>query len=105
MRCSGVLRITGIPVRLSRHTIRIRTHRQGLLLQVAPGCAGWISTVPMGGGFTASVGKVRHCSVTLAVKNGVNTPDLEQLSLCSAFLAMVFEVLLPRGDSCWVYTA
>lgn len=81
VRCSGVLRITGIAVRLSRHTIRIRTHRQGLLLQVAPGCAGWISTVPMGGGSTASVGKVRHCSVTLAVKNGVNATDLEQLSV------------------------
>lgn len=68
MRCSGVLHITGIAVQLSRHTVRIRTHRQGLLLQAAPGCAGWIFTVPMGGGSTASVGKVRHCSVTLAVK-------------------------------------
>lgn len=105
MRCSGVSHITGIAVQLSRHTIRIRTHGQGLLLQAARGCAGWIFTVPMGGGSTASVGKVRHCSVTLAVKNGVNATDLEQFSLCSAFLAMVFEVLLPRGDSCWVYTA
>lgn len=104
MRCSGVLHITGIAVLVRRHTVRTCTYRRGLLQQVAPGCASWIFTASMGGGSTASAGKLCQHSVTLAVKKVVNTPDLEQLSLCSAFLATVFEILLPCGGSCWVYT-